>query len=54
MWPAVYARFRLQAKEPVLLARGTISRREGTLNVVVDGLTAIALDARSLRSKERG
>ncbi len=46
LWPAVYARFRLQAKELVVLARGTVSRREGTLNFVMDGLTAIPADAR--------
>jgi error-prone DNA polymerase len=36
VWPQVYKRYRLATREPVLLVRGVISRREGTLNVVVN------------------
>jgi DNA polymerase III alpha subunit len=36
VWPAVYAEYRLVLREPVLLVRGKISRREGTLNLVVE------------------
>ena len=35
VWPKVYERYRLVIKEPVLLVRGVVSRREGTLNIVV-------------------
>ncbi|SVC27774.1 uncharacterized protein METZ01_LOCUS280628, partial [marine metagenome] len=35
IWPAVYKRLRHILKEPFLVVRGTVSRREGTMNVVV-------------------
>ncbi|MCH8087865.1 MAG: DNA polymerase III subunit alpha, partial [Chloroflexi bacterium] len=35
VWPAVYARYRLVLREPVLMIRGTVSRREGTMNIMV-------------------
>ena len=35
VWPAVYAQYRLVLREPVLLIRGTVSRREGTMNIMV-------------------
>ena len=35
VWPKVYKRYRLATREPVLLVRGVVSRREGALNVVV-------------------
>ena len=44
VWPKVYERYRLVLKEPVLVASGLISRREGTMNVVVthvEGLNAL-------------
>jgi error-prone DNA polymerase len=55
VWPQVYDRLRWQAKSPILLARGTVSHREGTMNVVVSGLTPIeAEDAPTLKSKDWG
>ena len=36
VWPAVYEKYRLVLREPVLKVNGVISRREGTLNVVVN------------------
>jgi error-prone DNA polymerase len=35
VWPKVHDRYRLVMREPVLLVRGTVSRRDGTLNIVV-------------------
>ena len=35
LWPKVYERYRQTLKEPFVLAHGTVSRREGTMNVVV-------------------
>ena len=34
VWPQVYDRYRLVLREPVLIMRGEVSRREGTMNVV--------------------
>ncbi|MSQ14907.1 MAG: DNA polymerase III subunit alpha [Dehalococcoidia bacterium] len=36
VWPAVYQKHRNDIKNSFLLAHGTVSRRDGTLNVVVD------------------
>ena len=33
VWPKVYQRYRLAIREPVLVVRGEISRREGTMNI---------------------
>jgi len=55
VWPQVYQRLKWQAKSPILLARGTVSFRDGTMNVVVSGLTPIeADDAPTLKSKDWG
>ena len=43
VWPKTYERLRLVLREPLLLVSGAVSRREGTLNIVVSG-------ARSIRS----
>ncbi len=34
VWPKVYERYRLVLREPVLIVKGEISRREGTMNIV--------------------
>ena len=34
IWPKVYERYRLVLREPVLIMRGEVSRREGTMNIV--------------------
>ena len=41
VWPAAYERYRLVIKEPVLKAWGTVSRREGALNIVLEGAEAV-------------
>ena len=35
LWPAIYERYRQVLKEPFVLVQGTVSRREGTMNIVV-------------------
>ena len=35
VWPKVYLRYKAQLREPFILVEGTVSRREGTMNVVV-------------------
>ena len=35
VWPKVYERYRLVLREPVVKVRGVVSRREGTLNIVL-------------------
>ena len=42
IWPKVYERYRQVLKEPLLLAEGTVSRREGTMNVVMSQARAIS------------
>ena len=34
VWPQVYEKYRLVLREPVLMIRGEVSRRDGTMNVV--------------------
>ena len=34
VWPQVYNRYRLVLREPVLIMRGQVSRRDGTMNIV--------------------
>ena len=41
VWPKVYERYRLVLQEPLLMVRGVVSRREGTLNVVVERVQRI-------------
>ena len=35
VWPKVYGKLRRVLKEPLILAKGTASRREGTMNIVL-------------------
>ena len=41
MRPAVFQRYRLVIKEPVLKVRGVVSRRQGTMNVEVEHVEGI-------------
>ena len=41
VWPKTYERYRLVLREPVLKARGIVSRREGTMNIVLTHAEAI-------------
>lgn len=42
VWPDTFRRYRLVIREPVLKIRGVVSRREGTMNVVVHHVEPIA------------
>ncbi|MDP6666175.1 MAG: DNA polymerase III subunit alpha [Dehalococcoidia bacterium] len=54
VWPAVYQRLKLKIKEPLLLATGTVSRREGTMNIVVETNTPITESVPDFHSKDWG
>jgi error-prone DNA polymerase len=41
VWPKVYQRYKDQLREPFLLVKGVVSRREGTMNIVVDQVEAL-------------
>ena len=41
VWPKVFRRFKHVLREPLLLARGNISRWDNTTNVIVSELEAI-------------
>ena len=34
VWPQAFKRHRMDIKEPVLIIRGQVSRREGTMNII--------------------
>jgi len=52
LWQDVYQKYRQVAKEALLTASGQISRRDGTLNVVVSRLRKVRIDAPTLKAKE--
>jgi len=54
IWPTVYERLKLVIKESLLLATGTVSRREGTMNIVVETITAIPESIPEFHSKDWG
>ena len=54
VWPQVYRLYRPLIKEPVLLARGAVSRRDGTMNVVVRHVEAVRAVGKTPRSKDWG
>jgi len=43
IWTTVYEKYRNKLREPLLLVEGTVSRREGTLNVVVNTVRVLEL-----------
>ena len=54
VWPTMYQRFKLEIKESLLLAVGTISRREGTMNIVVENITPIPESIPQFHSRDWG
>jgi len=46
VWPDTFERFKQALKEPVLLLHGTVSRRDGTMNIVVKAVKPIAVPPR--------
>ncbi|MBM3946489.1 MAG: hypothetical protein FJ315_03695 [SAR202 cluster bacterium] len=54
VWPQVYEPYRLVLEEAVLLVRGVVSRREGTMNVVVQRVRSVRGVRDAPRSKDWG
>ena len=54
VWPDAFKRYRLAIREPVLKIRGVVSRREGTMNIVVHHVQPIAADHTLPSSKNWG
>ena len=54
VWPKVFQRYRLVIREPVLKMRGFVSRREGTMNVVVQHVESIQTSYKLPPSKNWG
>lgn len=52
VWPQVYERYRVKLKEPFLVVKGTVSRRGGTFNVVVNGVDTRAVMEPVPKSKD--
>ena len=52
VWPKVYGKLRRVLKEPLILAKGTASRREGTMNIVLTHARPIGQQIASPRSKD--
>jgi len=54
IWPTIYQRFKQQIKKSLLLASGTVSRREGTMNIVVENITPIEKSIAQFSSRDWG
>jgi error-prone DNA polymerase len=55
VWPKTYERLRLVIKELVLLVSGKVTRRDGTLNVIIDSAVPVGAEgARLPRSRDWG
>ena len=52
IWPAEWQRLKRVARAPVLMAFGTVSHREGTINVVVKDLRPIESGTPTLKTKD--
>jgi hypothetical protein len=39
VWPSVYEEYKRELREPFMMVEGTASRREGTLNIVMQKVT---------------
>jgi error-prone DNA polymerase len=51
LWPKVYEQHRQVLKEPFLEVRGTVSRGDGTMNIVVSTVTPVAAVASQPKAK---
>ena len=49
LWPSVYKRTRLRTINQILIARGKLSKRDGTLNVVVEDVSPVIVDSKPLK-----
>ena len=53
VWPQVYQRFRMVIREPVLIVRGVVSRREDTFNIVAQDVRNVEVLQQNLpRAKD--
>ena len=52
LWPHVYARFRKELRSTIIIARGYISRRDGTTNVIVSHVEAVPIPANLPKSHD--
>ncbi|MBI4287320.1 MAG: DNA polymerase III subunit alpha [Chloroflexi bacterium] len=52
LWPDVYERYRSQIREPFLVVEGTVSRREGAMQVVVSKIKTKAGLSHAPKSKD--
>ncbi|MDA0988757.1 MAG: DNA polymerase III subunit alpha [Chloroflexi bacterium] len=52
LWPKTYERYRQVFREPLVIASGTVSRREGTMNVLVTGARKMPAFEMAPRSKD--
>ena len=42
VWPKTYERYRLVLREPLLVASGFVSRRDGTMNIMLTHAEVLA------------
>ena len=54
IYPAVYKRIRLRTTAPLLVAKGVISKREGTLSIVVQDIKPFEHGGPDLKTKDWG
>ena len=54
IYPAVYKRIRLRTTAPLLVAKGVVSKREGTLSIVVQDIKPFEHEAPDLKTKDWG
>ena len=54
IYPAVYKRIRLRTTAPLLVAKGVISKREGTLSIVVQDIKPFEHEGPDLKTKDWG
>jgi error-prone DNA polymerase len=48
VWPQEYEKFKQVLREPVLLMRGVVSRRDDTFNIVVKEVRPVPMQQRNL------
>ncbi|MCZ6788966.1 MAG: DNA polymerase III subunit alpha [Chloroflexi bacterium] len=54
IWPAVYQKYRHAFREPLLAVQGTVSRRDGTMNVVVSYARGLSVEMKAPKAKNWG
>lgn len=54
IWPDVYKRLRLNTLAQLLMATGTVSKREGTLNIMVEDIRPVSAETPVLPSRDCG